>query len=339
VRGLERFAPLVQKVHLKRPTRAIDLRPLGALGNLEELWIEQPISSIEFSGLERLREIHVSHSPDLQALARAPALDRVVVHEGCKSLRDLRPLAGCSVRNLGLFGANSTTALDGIDALPRLDEVHLDVNRRLKSVKAVSKVRALKHFHIYGSRGVDDLGDIGEHPALEVFSLDNGPVLPTFEIFGGMKRLRLFWVNTTNIGPGATRIEPVASQPGLRRLHLRAGPAKGFAAIADVESIAQATGLEQLYLDRMAPIESFAFVAGLTRLKKLTISRTIVHNPDATPIRGLPDLEQLDLSEKVVKRMTASDVVAIAKLLMVNSWGYVYRPAIEAAIAAMKARA
>jgi hypothetical protein len=240
----------------------------------------------------------------VDAIARAPALDRVTIHEGCKHLRDLHPLAGCSVRYLKLFGANSTQTLDGIGALPRLDRLHLDVNRRLKSVKALSTVRALRHFHLYGSRGVDDLGEIGMHPSLEVFDLDNGPPLPTFDIIAGMKRLRIFSINSTNLGPAAKRVAPLFTLPELRDVTFRAGPNLGFAQIEDIESLAQATKLEELYLDRMPELESLDFLAGMAALRKLYIIRTNVVRKNIEVLKTLLALKDVQFPDKLEYRYT-----------------------------------
>jgi hypothetical protein len=287
LRDITRFASHVIYLQVTRTKLPLDLSPVGDLARLAHLEIKQSPDTLDLSRLTALSRLGLIEVSRYDGIRNAPALDELSI-KFSKGLRDLRPFAGSPVRALRLHGVHSLKTLDGAAELPRLEEIDLDVNRGLKSLRALSMARPLRRFSLYGSRGIEDLDAIGPQHELEDFILDNGPVLPSFEMFGEMKSLRTFDLNSSNIGPMATRIAPLALLPDLRELSLRAGPTRGFDAITDIPILGQATRLEALYLDRVAPLKDFSFLSGLTHLRKLQISRTVIRNPDRGPLAGLP---------------------------------------------------
>ena len=296
LRDLSRFADQITYLRLRGPKTPFDLSPVNELANLRHIEASLRLDTLDLSRLPRLTSLWLTDMTRYDGIAKAPALEELWISFS-KGLRDLTPFAGSPLKKLKLHAVNTLRSLAGAEDLPHLSDVELDVNRGLKSVRALADSNALRRFSLYGSRGIEDLDQIGLQPAMETFAVNNGPTLPSFEMLGGMRPLREFFLNSTNIGPAARLVAPLFTLPELRKATFRAGPNLGFAQIEDIESLAQATKLEKLYLDRMPELESLDFLAGMTALRKIYIIRTNVRRKNLEILKTLPLLSDVQFPD------------------------------------------
>jgi internalin A len=252
-----RLAKGVPHVAVREARGPVDLSPIVDLPDLRILEVAatqvvslEPVARSEVSSLSLDR---VQGADDLSPLSRAAHLTQLSVRG--PSASTVVALAGTSSIQTLSFGGSSLASLDGMDALPHLEEL------------------------IVADSPATDLGGLARLTTLRSLTLHGMKLAAAPRLPPGLRSLEITDFRTSDASF-------VVAAPHLESLRLPG------ADLVDVRPLGALTDLTRLDLTRNHKLKDIAPLASLVRLRELTLSDTDVES--LTPLAKLP-LESIEL--------------------------------------------
>lgn len=262
------------------------LSPVGELEGVEELSLQGDVRSVDFSRLPALRSVFLNDAPTVENLSAARSLQALFLER--PRISDLSGLEGMQqLRSLKIRTALKLVSLRGIETL-EITELAVDGAKALGSIGAVANLRNLRKLELRFTAAVADLEQIGAVHSLQELLLIGGPRLRGLEFVEGLSGLQELVIANTTVDAQVS-LAPLSGLSHLRVLGL--GP--GINAAEAPEHIGALINLEVLSLEQLPPLESIAFVRGLSRLYSLKIHRTPILDGDLSPLLDLPSLARV----------------------------------------------
>jgi len=283
---LGKFAEQIRCVEVSSQT-VTDLSHLEALTHLEQLILECPVDSLDFTKLPELTKCVLAHPATLGNVHESRSLRDLALFD--LKVADLAQVKGITqLRRLYLNHLASLATLGGIDALP-LEEVHLIDLTRLRSIAPLTALRNVRAITVAGCRRVADFARVGELGSLERLTITSGPRLQSFQFLAGLGNLEELGIWNTPVEETGGSL---ASLQGLRKLRvLKLLSTKGR--IIDVPVVGRIPSLEILFLDGAGELASLTFLRGLRLLREFALSRTEIGDGDLGVLLALPNLERV----------------------------------------------
>ena len=214
----------------------------------------------------------------LEDIPNLPALQELALCN--QRITDLSPLKGKWVVRLALHG-NAITDLSPLDDCQHLLDLYIGDNP-VQDLTPLTGCRELCTLWA-GGTAITDLAAAAAMPRLQYLQIMDCPELTDLGLLGSMDSLRCLFVRPARAGDLAV----IGDMEGLEQLYLWC-----YEPVEDLTALAGLTQLRQLFAD--IPVASLHGVEAMTALEFLDVRSAETLDP--TPLRGLPALEQLNVS-------------------------------------------
>ena len=179
-----------------------DVRPIEHQTSLEELSLNAYFKvPVDFSGLTRLRTVHLDWGPGAETLLGLPHLEDLLLNRFPGT--DLRGLATLrSLRKLRLSGGRLAT-LHGIAALTRIEELRLLALRALSNIESIGDLaESLVSLEFHSCRGLARLDAIQGLRRLMRLVVANCGDIESLAPIAGLPLKELHFYESTTIRDG-----------------------------------------------------------------------------------------------------------------------------------------
>ncbi|WP_175558434.1 hypothetical protein [Arthrobacter sp. ok362] len=217
VRGLP-----IRRLHLLARTMK-DLAPVYSLADrLVSLSVDSdPSAVIELERLPLLKSVSADWQQVQGSIRFASHLERVVL--GYYSEPDFRSLMSMSsLSSIVLTDYPRLQSLDGIEDLPWLAELGVNLSKNLEDITALERSASpvLETLALSSCRKVVDLVPVASCPSLRIFEFSECGDVPTLAPLAGLSRLeQLVLYGSTRVVDGDLR--PIAQLPRLEELRMK----------------------------------------------------------------------------------------------------------------------
>ncbi len=214
----------------------------------------------------------------LEDIPNLPALQELALCN--QRITDLSPLKGKWVVRLALHG-NEITDLSPLDDCQHLLDLYIGDNP-IRDLTPLTKCRELCTL-CAGGTDITDLKAAAAMPRLQYLRIMDCPGLTDLSLLSSMDALRCLFIRPAKAGDLAV----IGGMEGLEQLYLWCSEP-----VEDLTALSGLTKLRQLFADM--PVASLEGVETMRALEFLDVRGT--PSLDPAPLRGLPALEQLNVS-------------------------------------------
>ncbi len=245
------------------------LAGIPALTALKTIRLSVNVKDLEpLAALTGLTEVNLTGSSigDLSALTKLPNLERVNLHGA--SVKDFSPLAGCPKLRKLTYSATKGSDCSTLAKLKQLTKLSGGLTQQ-KDISWISALDNLKEFSVSAGY-VTDYTPLADVKSLEKFKI-RGMRVP--------------------IG----NLDFLSAVPSLKVFSIDIGlDVKNFAAIGTLTKLEQ-LALREVNVKVGEPVD-LAFLTNLKRLKRLTLAKETVVNPDFTGLSALKNVQLRELN-------------------------------------------
>lgn len=240
----------------------------------------------------------------LRDVSRVIALD-------CSSYHRLSTIGSppsTGLKRLSLRGQRNISSLDGLQALAKLREIYLDECHGLRDITALRDLQDLRILVLDGCTGVKDFQALEALHELRTLSVAGCDVRAA-EVVSRLRSLRTL---RANYSVGLEKNLNLADLSNLLRLHIR------IRRTLSADPLECPRGLREIEIFG-GTAEHAAQLLDQTRLRRVAISNALGTIDGGALIRGLPQLQHLELRECVVDLSSAASSSSLVSLNLTGS--------------------